>query len=261
MTTFCSYCEFTGIIKNPDAYITGSDPLSPCPNCVLKDCSCGGQSPYLYIRGGQVSECSCKPVRMRIEKINRIIVDSDIDKKYRWRFLSEFNVASPAENRAKSAAYKIISDFKKTEKGLFLWGNPGTGKTMLSAIILTELIVKYAVSGKFVKISRNFFGKLKSTFHESSKLYGMSSVIEQELADVDVLVVDDFGIQRDSEWEQETLYNLVDARYEKQRFTIFTSNNNPAESMKELSNGRILSRIREMCRIMELSGKDRRESS
>lgn len=200
-------------------------------------------------------------MRMRIERINRLISQSDIDKKYRWRFLSEFHVATPSENKAKSAAYKIITDFERTEKGLFFWGNPGTGKTMLSAIILTELIARYALPGKFVKISRNFFGKLKSTFHESSKLYGMSSVIEQELADVDVLVIDDFGIQRDSEWEQETLYNLVDARYEKQRFTIFTSNNNPAESMKDLSNGRILSRIREMCRIIELSGRDRRESA
>ncbi|MFW5808586.1 MAG: ATP-binding protein, partial [Spirochaetota bacterium] len=215
---YCSFCEYTGIIKNPDAYILGKEPLSPCPKCVLETCTCGGVSPYLYIDGGRVSECACKPVRTRIERINRLINDSEIDRKYRWRFLSEFNVITPSENRAKAAAYKIITDFHRTEKGLFLWGNPGTGKTMLSAIILTELIVRYALPGKFVKISRNFFGKLKSTFHEGSKLYGLSSVIEQELADVDVLVVDDFGIQRDSEWEQETLYNLVDARYEKQRF-------------------------------------------
>jgi DNA replication protein DnaC len=259
--TYCSFCEYTGIIKNPDAYITGGEPLTPCPKCVQKECKCDQVSPYLYLENGTIKECSCKPVRSRIERINRLISSSDIDKKFRWRFLSEFHVSTPAENRAKTAAYKIMTDFNNTEKGLYLWGNPGTGKTMLSAIILTELIVRYAVKGKFLKISRNFFGKLRSTFHEGSTLYGMSTAIEQELADIDVLVVDDFGIQRDSEWEQETLYNLVDARYEKQRFTIFTSNLNPIDSMQKLSNGRILSRIREMCRIMELSGKDHRESS
>ena len=76
---------------------------------------------------------------------------------------------------------------------------------------------------------------------------------------MDVLVIDDFGVQRDSPWEQETLYNLIDARYEAEKFTIITSNNNPEKSLKELSEGRILSRIREMCRILELSGEDYRE--
>jgi DNA replication protein DnaC len=196
---------------------------------------------------------------MRIDTINALYNKSGIDKKYRWRFLNDFQVRSNADNKAKTAAYKIITGFPKVDKGLFLWGNPGTGKTMLSAIILTELIVRHAIDGRFVKISRNFFGKLRSTFVEGSKLYGMSSEIERDLQEVDVLIVDDFGIQRDSPWEQETLYNLVDSRYEAEKFTIFTSNNNPIEAMKELSNGRILSRIREMCYILELSGQDHRE--
>jgi DNA replication protein DnaC len=94
---------------------------------------------------------------------------------------------------------------------------------------------------------------------EGSETYGQSARIERLFAEVDVLVIDDFGVQRDSAWEQETLYNLVDARYEAEKFTIITSNNNPEKSMKEFSEGRVLSRIKEMCRIMELSGKDYRE--
>lgn len=256
---FCEYCDYTGIIKHPDADVLGGEPLSPCPKCVLPACECGGESPYFIARNGKIEQCSCQPVRMRIDTINALYAACGIDKKYRWRFLSDFSVKTPADNRAKTAAYKIITKFPKVDKGLFLWGNPGTGKTMLSAIILTELIVRYAVQGKFVKISRNFFGKLRATFVEGSKNYGMSSQIERELHEVDVLIVDDFGVQRDTEWEKETLYNLVDSRYEAEKFTIFTSNNNPNESMRELSHGRILSRIKEMCTVIELSGKDHRE--
>ena len=68
--------------------------------------------------------------------------------------------------------------------------------------------------------------------------------------------IDDFGVQRDTDWEKETLYNLVDARYEAEKFTLFTSNNNPTQVMKD---PRVLSRLREMCRIMELAGEDHRE--
>lgn len=256
---FCQFCEGTGIIKNPDAYITGENPITPCPKCVLPHCRCGGESPYLYAENGKISECPCNPVRRRINRINVLFSKSEIDKKYRWLFLSDFNVKTQADNKVKSAAYKIIHSFPDVSKGLFLWGNPGTGKTMISAIILTELISRYAVSGKYLKISRNFFGRLRSTFVEGSQMYGQSSQIERDLAEIDVLVVDDFGVQRDSPWEQETLYNLVDSRYEAEKFTIFTSNNNPAESMKELGGGRVLSRIKEMCYIMELSGSDHRE--
>ncbi|MDA3899341.1 MAG: ATP-binding protein [Spirochaetes bacterium] len=256
---FCQFCEGTGIIKNPDAYITGENPITPCPKCVLPHCKCGGESPYLYIKEGKVAECPCNPVRYRINKITHLFAQSDIDKKFRWLFLNDFNVKTQTDNRVKSAAYKIIHNFPDVTKGLFLWGNPGTGKTMISAIILTELISRYAISGKFLKISRNFFGKLRSTFVEGSSLYGMSSQIERDLATLDVLIVDDFGVQRDSPWEQETLYNLVDSRYDAEKFTIFTSNNNPVESMKEMGGGRILSRIKEMCYIMELSGVDHRD--
>ncbi|MBN1501660.1 MAG: ATP-binding protein [Spirochaetes bacterium] len=255
---YCAYCNHEGLIKNSEAYVLGEEPLSVCPKCVKPSCRCGGEEPYFYTEEGKIKQCSCRDVRLRIAKINSIYKNSGIDKKFQWRFLNEFNVRNKNDERAKKAAYSIITRFPNIDRGLYLWGNPGTGKTFLSTIILTELIATHCVSGKFMKISRNFFGKLRSTFVEGSSMYGMASQIERELAEVDILVVDDFGIQRDSAWEQETLYNLVDARYEAEKFTIFTSNLDPGIAMKDLSEGRILSRIKEMCYIIEISGPDKR---
>jgi DNA replication protein DnaC len=256
---YCSFCDYKGYIINPDAYEIGEIPLLPCPKCVVPLCKCNNEAPYLYSDAENVLICSCSPVRTRIDKILSLYGKCDLEKKYRWRFLSDFNCRTQAETKAKTIAYKIMHEFPAIDRGLFIWGNPGTGKTLLSAITLTELITRHAVEGKYVKISKSFFGKLRSTFVEGSALYGMSAEIEKQLQEIDVLVIDDFGTQRDSAWEKETLYNLVDSRYEAEKFTIFTSNSNPLITLKEHSDGRILSRIREMCRIIELSGPDRRE--
>jgi len=258
-TKYCSYCDKTGIVHNPYFKELGETPLNPCPKCVISKCKCGNQEPYYYYDGSEIKECFCREINMKIDRIKKIYNRSGIDIKYQWKFLNDFESINKQSSDAKNAAYDIARSFKDAKKGLFLWGNPGTGKTLLSAIILTELIIRNALEGRYIKISRTFFNRLKSTFVIGSKNYGKSSEIEKELSEVDILVVDDFGVQRDSEWEQETLYNLVDARYEAEKFTIFTSNNNPIKHLKDLSNGRVLSRIKEMCRIMEISGKDYRD--
>lgn len=255
----CSYCEYNGIVYKPFFQEQGEEPLQPCPRCAAAHCRCGGIEPYYYMEDGKIKDCACRDVRIRIQKIKNIYGRSGIEKKFRWKFMGDFDIKNKLSNDAKVEAFNIVKNFPNIKKGLYLWGNPGTGKTMLSAIILTELICRNAVNGRFIKISRNFLGLLKETFNTSSDNYGQSGKIERELQEVDILVIDDFGVQRDSMWEQETLYNLVDARYENEKFTIFTSNNNPLTTLKNLSEGRILSRLKEMCRIMELSGEDQRD--
>ena len=257
-SSFCIHCDKTGIIRNPYFNEMGESALTPCPKCVLDKCLCGGEEPYYYSEKGSIKECYCRDIRMRIDRINAVYLKSGIEKKFQWKSFNDFRAENKLANEAKNAAYEIVNNFPDVKKGLFLWGNPGTGKTLLSSIILTELIIRHAAEGRFIKISRTFFNRLKATFVEGSDTYGESSKIEKELSEVDILVVDDFGIQRDSAWEQETLYNLVDARYESERFTIFTSNNNPHKALAELSQGRILSRIKEMCKIIEISGEDYR---
>jgi len=256
---YCNYCDRSGIVYEPHFNELEEAPLSPCPKCVGTTCRCGGEEPYFISSNGIIEECPCREIRMKISRIYAIYKRSGIDKKYRWKRFSDFKSVSKQTEEAKKTAYDIVQKFPEVEKGIFLWGNPGTGKTLLSSIILTELIIRHAVEGRFVKISRNFFRRLKERFVEGSATYGESGKIEKEYSEVDVLVIDDFGVQRDSPWEQETLYNLVDARYEGEKFTLFTSNNNPLNAFKELSGGRILSRIKEMCRIMEISGLDYRD--
>ena len=256
---FCSYCDHTGIVFNPHFESLGENALAPCPKCVAAACRCGGEDPYYYYGEGKIELCPCRETRMKIARILAIYNRSGINRKYQWKRLNDYKSVSKQAEEAKSAAYDIVKEFPDVRKGLFIWGNAGTGKTLIASIILTELIIRRAVEGRFISISRNFFKSLQETFVEGSATYGESGRIEKELAAVDVLVIDDFGIQKDTEWKQETLYDLVDARYETEKFTVFTSNNNPHKAFKDLSQGRILSRIKEMCRIIEISGDDYRD--
>ena len=80
----------------------------------------------------------------------------------------------------------------------------------------------------------------------------------EQLSSVPFLVIDDFGVQRDTEWEVEMLYNLIDARYADQRLTIITTNRN-IEEVRDLADGRIYSRFLEMCHIIHVQAPDYRE--
>ena len=71
------------------------------------------------------------------------------------------------------------------------------------------------------------------------------------------LLLDDFGVQRDTPWEQEMLYDLIDARYGGEKFTIVTTNQGLPE-VQQLFGGRIYSRLAEMCHLLEMDGMDYR---
>ena len=137
-------------------------------------------------------------------------------------------------------------------------GPPGTGKTMFACIALNELIFNTGRPGKFISLSRNFLQKLRASFDEESVIHGQGFQIQEELFRVPFLVIDDLGVQKNTEWVLEILYNLVDARYSEQRLTFVTTNQT-ADQIKDLAGGRIYSRFVEMCHLIHIQGPDYRE--
>lgn len=92
-----------------------------------------------------------------------------------------------------------------------------------------------------------------------------------EIRDVEVLVLDDLGAERTTEWVSEQIFNIVNHRLNKGLQTIITSNYSPEQLILRLSpknrNGeveddeqgyRIVSRIKDMCYVVNLTGEDRR---
>ncbi|HNJ04742.1 MAG TPA: ATP-binding protein, partial [Leptospiraceae bacterium] len=109
----------------------------------------------------------------------------------------------------------------------------------------------------FAKVHRDVIARVKSTFNQNSDAYGQARSIEEELAEVPVLVLDDLGIKETTPFENQLIYDIIDSRYDYNRLTIITSND-PIDSFREITQGRVTSRLREMCREIHLDVADHR---
>jgi DNA replication protein DnaC len=229
-------------------------------------CKCGGLLPYQTMGpDGEPIWCVCRSYRMRMSQIDRLISNAQIPVPFRYKFLDDFDEMSGGQpvpdivrlkGMLSSTADSIMAG--NAPKGFFLWGSPGTGKTFFSYIALNYLMFRTHRAGRFASISSQFYQRIRDTFNEESVKHGQASTLIEALSNVPYLVLDDVGVQRNTDWELEMLYNLIDARYANKRLTIITSNES-AHDIKNLASGRLYSRFVEMCHLVRLNSEDYRE--
>jgi len=257
----CRLCGSTGIIYDRTIIAGIHGELRIC-DCIEKKCGCSGIEPYqVFDEKGNHSWCPCRSARLRLTAAKKAFKESQLPPKYRWKFIEDFVIVNDIAQKLIGTVTTVIRDTQprlETMKGYYFWGNAGSGKTLLACIILQELMLKYAVGGRFVDLSRQFFQRLKRSYDSTDELYGSGGQILDELIEIPFLVIDDFGVQRNTEWESEMLYNLIDSRYEMEHLTIITSNQHINE-FSEIAHGRIHSRIKEMCAIMKVDLPDYRD--
>ena len=260
----CGRCGGKGICFEPHVEVGRYGDLELC-SCVTHRCRCKGYPPYRYWDAeSQSCECSCRPARKRLDRTKRLFKEAHIPERFRWKLQDDFldtapdGTAVPLASMVLPLVSSLVDRGSEPQSGFFLFGEPGTGKTLLGCIMLNELILHWCKAGRFLNLSRMYFQKLRATFSEDSEHYGLTWQIIEELCNLPYLVLDDFGIQRNTEWEMEMLYDLIDSRYAEGRFTIITTNQSK-EEVQALSKGRIYSRISEMCHQVEMMGIDYRQ--
>jgi DNA replication protein DnaC len=145
--------------------------------------------------------------------------------------------------------------------GGYFYGKIGSGKTILTIKHLLKIhqdryLTCSDFTYKFIPIT-NLLLEIRSS-------YGKEHVGENELdlierySDYDLLILDDFDIEKTSEWSYQILYMIINNRYEGLKTTFFTSNLNLNQLAEKLGDDRITSRISSMCKIIQLTSKDRR---
>ena len=261
----CSHCGGKGIYFDPEVTAGRYGSLKIC-SCIVEQCKCGGQRPYqFWDEDSRRWPCPCAPFRRRLTGLEAAYRQADIPARYRWKFQDDFlmqapdGTAVPIAQEVKGYVSTLVDGDREPQRGFLLHGPIGTGKTLLACIMLNELILHRARSGRFLSLSRKYFQQLRDTFSEDSANYGQTWQIIDELCNLPYLVLDDLGIQRGTEWEMEVLYQLIDARYGDERFTVVTTNQ-PLEEIRQMTDGRIYSRLSEMCHFVSLQGvEDYRE--
>jgi len=137
------------------------------------------------------------------------------------------------------------------QEGLFLHGSAGTGKTHLAVALLKH---RGLDRGSFTTVP-GLLLEIRSSFKDHAEC-SEESIIDHYSA-AKPLVMDDLGVEKASEFAMQTLYLIIDHRYANLNPPIITSNLSLGEIANKVGD-RIASRIAEMCKIIELKGKDRR---
>lgn len=196
----------------------------------------------------------------RMRKYKSVSVIDSKFKKSRFDNVDQEKVVRLGEKFTKS-----FIKHDGTDQGLMLYGSVGTGKTLVSACISNELMDQnYGVMA--ISLGQ-YLSKIKSEYNKDK---GNADIVEKDLLELckecDLLIIDDFGIEKTTEWAIEKIFNLIDARYRAEKSIIITTNLNfnedrtKCEIMQSFDEkGRIRDRIVEMCYPFFVDGPSKRK--
>lgn len=149
----------------------------------------------------------------------------------------------------------IVDAMPETRKGLFLHGDVGTGKTHIAYAIGKHV---YEDLGKKVTVwnSAELLNRIRESFNNRYE----GDYIDELMNSKGLLIVDDIGSERLTDWVAEQFYLIVNRKYNDMKPVVFTSNFNIADLSQRVGE-RVASRIVEMCEVRQLGGEDRRLKS
>lgn len=157
---------------------------------------------------------------------------------------------------------RIKLEKSPVQKGLYLYGPAGTGKTIYASAVLMELKrqsyllddIPY-ITGGFVNVL-NLLEEIRASFDRNDSQ--TSQQIIEKYSQTDILILDDIGGQKVTDWVLNILLLIINNRYENLKLTIITSNSDLNGLAHQYGDDRIPSRIVEMCQIKHFTNKDYR---
>ena len=248
----------------PECHGTGWKATDPASN--------GSSSQASFTR------CDC---RLRARS-GRLLRQARIPARYEHcelaSFSADFSGANPSLAAAALLAQRFVEEYPAEKTGLLFLGPVGVGKTHLAVGILNELISAKGIPGLFCDY-RELLKQIQNSYNPSVAATEMS--ILRPVFEAEVLVLDELGAVKPTEWVWDTVSLVLNTRYNDMRTTIITTNLSDApaaaaaENLAQMPGGksrmrmedtlgdrigeRMRSRLHEMCRIVAMQGDDFRQ--
>jgi len=226
-----------------------------------------------------------RPCECRIERrVARMLERARIPRRYEHCTLESFESGFRGADKSLKAARLMVQRFvegypvETDGRGLLLTGDIGVGKTHVAVGLLKELIIRRGVSGLFYDY-RELLKEVQNSYNREVSATELG--ILRPVFEAEVLVLDELGAAKPTDWVWDTVAQILNSRYNERRTTIITTNYaNAAGLMTSVSQGqespakramrdetlgdrigeRMLSRLQEMCVLVEMRGKDFRQS-
>jgi DNA replication protein DnaC len=224
--------------------------FAACPRCQ--------GSGWELVQGKGVRPCACR----RVGRASSLAAASRIPKRYEECNFESYFPLNPSQEAALMYARRVADEYPNLEIGLLFIGTCGVGKTHLAVAILKALLEK-GIPCLFYDF-RDLLKEIQDSWNretQTSEMAILSSVYEAE-----VLVLDELGASKPTEWVKDTMTHIINKRYNDKKVTIFTSNyldekaNPYDESLSERVGERLRSRLHEMCKVVPLFGDDYRKN-
>ena len=254
---------------------TVTAPTDTCPIC-------GGTGWQTVERGKEreAVRCECR-TKSRGE---RLLAAAHIPARYEHCDLSSFQCDPEDKHqasifRARTFAGRFVEDYPIEKTGLLFVGSVGVGKTHLAVGIIKDLIREKGIHCLFCDY-RELLKSIQNSYNTSVQATEME--ILRPIFDAEVLVLDELGAVRSTEWVFDTVNYILNSRYNDNKTTIITTNfpdrpeqdkledDNPRsysaadraarrETLGDRIGERMRSRLHEMCKKVELEGSDYRQ--
>jgi DNA replication protein DnaC len=221
--------------------------------------------------------CPCR----RVGRSSKLIANARIPRRYSACSFDSFKTQpGTTQDNALLFARTLVLDYPAVDRGLLFIGPAGVGKTHLAVSIIKGLIEKgfagiFSESGSLLKEIQDSYNPISRT----SELRVLAPVYQ-----ADVLVLDELGATVPTDWVRDTMYQIINKRYNDNKLTIFTTNYSdenvndtpeavPARSfsrklnpdrardmttLEERIGSRLRSRLYEMCTKVVMDGEDYR---
>lgn len=207
-----------------------------------------------------VVRCEC----FRGSRFERLLANANIPSRYEHCELDNFDNWSRTTEIARVAAEKFVSEYPMPQPfGLLFMGPQGIGKTHLAVGIIKKLIRQKSIPSLFCTFPE-LLKEIQNSYNPNTQSSEMR--ILEPILDTQVLVLDELGAQKPSDWVRDQVAYVLNYRYNENKVTIITTNfmDPGAEGMKpsvtdslaQRIGDRIRSRLFEMCKDIKMDGKD-----